>query len=154
MNGARVESINLSDGGVPKFSVPECLVQPSGLEGDRQRDLEHHGGPVRAVCLYSSELITAMKQEGHPIGVGLLGENLTLSGLDWSAIAPGTRLRVGAVELEVTQYTHPCRNIGYAFLKGDFSRVSQKVHPGWSRLYARVTTPGPVKVGDVVQVLT
>ena len=154
MNGARVESINRSDGGIPKSSVPECFVHSSGLEGDRQRNLKHHGGPDRAVCLYSSELITAMKQEGHPVGVGLLGENLTLSGLDWSAIVPGTRLRVGAIELEVTSYTQPCRNIAYAFLNGDFNRVSQKVHPGWSRLYARVTRPGLVKVGDVVQVLT
>jgi MOSC domain-containing protein YiiM len=154
MTRARVESINISDGGVPKSPVPECFVRTSGLEGDRQRDLKHHGGPERAVCLYSSELITAMKQEGHPIGAGLLGENLTLSGLDWSAIVPGTRLRVGAVELEATRYTQPCRHIGYAFLKDDFSRVSQKVHPGWSRLYARVTRPGFVKVGDDVEVLT
>jgi MOSC domain-containing protein YiiM len=150
----KVESINLSDGGVPKSPVPECFIHPSGLEGDRQRNLKHHGGPDRAVCLYSSDLITALKQEGHPMGVGLLGENLTLSGLDWSTIVPGTRLRVGAVELEVTNYTTPCRHIAYAFLKKDFSRVSLKVHPGWSRLYARVTRPGPVKVGDGVQVLT
>jgi MOSC domain-containing protein YiiM len=154
MNEARVESINRSDGGVPKSSVPECVVRASGLEGDRQRDLVHHGGPDRAVCLYSSERIAAMKGEGHPIAAGLLGENLTLTGLDWSAIVPGTRLRVGAVDLEVTKYTSPCKNIAYAFLNGDFTRVSQKVHPGWSRLYARVTKPGTVRVGDPVQVLT
>jgi MOSC domain-containing protein YiiM len=153
MNGARVESINRSDGGVPKASVPECVVRTSGLEGDRQRDLVHHGGPDRAVCLYSSERIAAMKGEGHPIDAGLLGENLTLSGLDWSAIVPGTRLRVGAVDLEITKYTSPCKNIAYAFLNGDFTRVSQKVHPGWSRLYARVTKSGTVRVGDPVQVL-
>jgi MOSC domain-containing protein YiiM len=94
MNMAKVESINLSDGGVPKIPVPACFIHTSGLEGDRQRNLEHHGGPDRAVCLFSTELITALKQEGHPIDVGLLGENLTVSGLEWSAIMPGTRLRV------------------------------------------------------------
>jgi len=29
-------------------------------------------------------------------------------------------------------------------------RVAQKVHPGWSRLYARVLREGSVQIGDAV----
>ena len=40
--------------------------------------------------------------------------------------------------LEVTRATSPCYKIAASFEAGDFARVSQKRHPGWSRLYARV----------------
>ena len=52
-----------------------------GLEGDRQRDLRFHGGPLRAVSLYSLELIEALQAEGHPIAPGAMGENLTMAGV-------------------------------------------------------------------------
>jgi MOSC domain-containing protein YiiM len=150
--GGVVHSINISDGGVPKHPIGACLVREGGLEGDRQRDRRYHGGPDRAVCLYSHELIEALQQEGHPIVPGAIGENLTLAGVEWSSVVPGVTLRVGDVELLVTSYTAPCRNIAAAFLDGRFVRVSQKVHAGWSRVYARVTRAGAVRTGDSVVV--
>lgn len=152
MTPGRVESINRSDGGVPKRPVAECEIRVTGLLGDRQRDLRYHGGPDRAVCLYSAERIAALREEGHSIEAGSIGENLTVSGLDWSALGPGVRLRVGPALLEVTKYASPCSNITEWFLEGDITRVSQKVRPGWSRVYARVLTPGRVEVGDAVAV--
>ncbi len=149
----RLHSIQVSDGGVPKRPVASCAVRHGGLDGDRQRDLEVHGGPERAVSLYSLEAIEALRAEGHPIAPGTTGENLTLSGLDWPALAPGARLRVGEAELEVTSYAAPCNNINASFSDARSVRVSQKVHPGWSRLYARVLVEGVVRVGDVVQVI-
>jgi MOSC domain-containing protein YiiM len=146
----RVASINRSDGGVPKQPVEACAVRILGLEGDRQRDHVHHGGPDRAVVLYSLERIAALQREGHPIAVGSIGENLTLSGLDWDALAPGARLRVGEVELELTRYASPCWNIAASFRDGAYERVSQKLYPGWSRLCARVLAPGRIEVGAPV----
>jgi MOSC domain-containing protein YiiM len=150
---AHVRSVNISSGGVPKRSVESCEVGLGGLSGDRQRDLRYHGGPDRAVCLYSFDLVAALRREGHPIEVGTIGENVSVSGLVWPDLMPGTRLRVGAVELQVTAYAHPCRKIAGSFRDARFERVSQKVHPGWSRLYARVTTPGRIAAGDAVQTL-
>jgi MOSC domain-containing protein YiiM len=95
----KVVSINRSSGGVPKQPVPECRVTESGLQGDRQRDLRFHGGPDRAVCLYPLESILALQREGHPIAPGTIGENLTVSGLDWSLMVPDVRLQVGEVVL-------------------------------------------------------
>jgi len=144
-------SINLSDGGVPKLPVSECEVTANGLEGDRQRDLHFHGGPGRAVSLFSLEKIRALQAEGHPIDAGTTGENFTVSGLDWDAVAPGATLRVGEVTLEVTNYAHPCANIAGSFEDGGYHRMSQQRQPGWSRVYARVVQPGRVQVSDEVE---
>ena len=82
-----ISSINVNpNGGVPKFPVESTRLLFSGVEGDRQNDLKHHGGPERAVCIYSLELIEALIHEGHPINEGAGGENLTISGLDWSML--------------------------------------------------------------------
>lgn len=152
MSEGRLVSINVSDGGVPKLPRQACLISRSGVAGDRQRDLEYHGGPLRAVCLFSQDLIQALQSEGHPIVPGAIGENLTLAGVDWSAMIPGARVEVGEVALELTSYADPCRNIGGSFKDRRAGRVSQKAHPGWSRLYARVTQEGTVRVGDRVRV--
>ncbi len=143
--------IILSDGGVPKRAVSRAEVISSGVLGDRQRNLEVHGGEQRAVCLYSLECILALQMEGHPIYPGAIGENITLSGLNWSQVVPGSHLRLGKeVWIEVTRYTSPCSNIAAAFKDGDYSRVSQKLHPGWSRVYGRVIQGGTIAIGDIV----
>jgi MOSC domain-containing protein YiiM len=125
-----------------------------GVAGDLQRDREHHGGPDRALCLFSMELIRALQAEGHPIAPGHIGENLTVEGLDWDAVAPGSRLLLGEdVLVEVTRYTSPCVNIRAAFTGGDYARVSQKRNPGASRVYARVLRTGAIRRGDPVRLL-
>ncbi|MET0556496.1 MAG: MOSC domain-containing protein [Vicinamibacteria bacterium] len=145
-----VHSINTSRGGVPKRPQPEAAVTADGLAGDRQRNRRYHGGPLRAVSLYSLERIRALQAEGHPADVGTMGENLTIAGLDWDRVRTGVRLAVGPVVLEVTKDAPPCKTIAGSFRDGAFARASQKVRPGWSRFYARVIREGVVRVGDVV----
>lgn len=146
-----VHQINVSDGGVPKQAVLKAKVTESGLEGDRQRNLKVHGGPDRAVCLYSFELLERLQAEGHPIDAGSSGENLTLAGLEWDLIRPGVRLAVGPeVRLEVMSYTVPCSHNAPWFRDGDYQRISQKRNPGWSRVYAKVRCEGVVSPGDEV----
>jgi MOSC domain-containing protein YiiM len=147
-----VSSVNVSDGGVPKTPVAGVMVRASGLDGDRQRDLRYHGGPERAVSLFSLDLIEALRAEGHPIAAGTTGENLTLSGVDWTRMVPGATVRVGQAVLVLTRYASPCQNIESSFRDGDVARIAQKVHPGWSRLYARVAEEGLVRPGDRVEV--
>ena len=148
----RIESINTSNGGVPKSSVFEALITEQGVAGDAQRDLRHHGGPDRAVLLFSLELIRALQQQGHPIAPGAIGENLTVSGLDWKALKPGIRLQIGGVQLRVTGYAAPCSKISGSFLDRDFERVSQNRYPGWSRVCTRVVTGGIVRPGGSVEI--
>jgi MOSC domain-containing protein YiiM len=150
----RLVQISISAGGLPKRAVPAARVSPDGIEGDAHRDREHHGGPDRAVCLYAQEAIDALRAEGHAIAPGTLGENLTVAGLDWGALGPGSRLLVGdRLLLEITRYTSPCLNIAPAFRDGKYGRVSQKLRPGWSRLYARVLAPGSIQASDPVRVV-
>jgi len=150
----RVVRINISPGGVPKLPVASARVTANGLEGDGHRDLEHHGGPERALCLFSLEQIRALQVEGHTVTPGAIGENLTLEGLDWERVQPGAVLELGErVRIEITRYTSPCFNIKPSFLGGDFARVSQKLHPGWSRVYAKVLQPGTISQGDPVRLL-
>lgn len=154
MSGGRIFQLNLSNGGVPKLAVREAVLTPGGLEGDRQRDLRYHGGPERALCLFALERVLELQAEGHPIFPGSAGENLTLVGLDWSRLSPGARLALGDEALvEVTSYTAPCKKIAASFKRGDFKRISQKVRPGHSRLYALVLRPGRLHVCDQVRVL-
>ena len=153
MSEGRIFQLNLSRGGVPKLAVREAVLTPAGLEGDRQRDLRYHGGPERALCLYALERVLELQAEGHPVFPGSVGENLTLAGLDWSRLAPGARLALGEEALvEVTSYTAPCKIIAASFTGGEFKRISQKLHPGHSRLYARVLRPGRLRTGDMVRV--
>ena len=146
----RITGLQRSNGGVPKLPVESAAVSGQGMEGDRQRNRRFHGGPDRALCLYSQERIDALVAEGHPIERGAVGENVTIAGLPWERVRPGARLTLGDVDVEVTSYTSPCTNIEGAFLDGRFARISQKVHPGWSRVYVRVLRSGTIRVGDRV----
>jgi len=153
MSNAHVHQISVSDGGVPKHPVAEARITTDGVEGDRQRSPKIHGGVDRAVCLYSLEVIEELGREGHSIAPGLAGENLTLAGIRWDALAPGDHVLIGdAVELEVASYTTPCRHNAQWFQDGNYRRMSQRDHPGWSRLYARVVREGLVRVGQTVEV--
>ena len=143
--------ISLSAGGVPKHAAYNASVDMFGLVGDQHRDLKHHGGPERAVCLFSLERILALQTEGNPIFPGSAGENVTVTGLDWETVVPGARIQLGEhVVLEVTRYTEPCSNIAPSFINGHFNRIHQNRNAGWSRVYTRVLQTGEITVGDKV----
>jgi MOSC domain-containing protein YiiM len=142
MNG-HIFQLNCSDGGVPKLAVREAVLTPTGLIGDRQAHPKIHGGPERA-----------LQAEGHPIYPGSVGENVTVAGLDWATLTPGQRLALGEeVLIEITSYAGPCQNIQASFVDHEFKRISQKIHPGQARLYARVLQTGRLAVGQTVRVL-
>jgi len=146
--------INTSPGGVPKLSTAEAHLSTDGLTGDKQKDLRYHGGPDRALCLYSLQRILELQKEGHPIIPGSVGENLTISGLEWSLIQKGDRFSIGQeAVIEITSYATPCRTIIASFADQNSNRISQKLYPGWSRLYARVITPGHLVSGQIVQLM-
>ncbi len=150
-----VVSINISPGGVPKGRVAVAKVSRLGLQNDDHHDKKGHGGPERAVCVYALERIHALQAEGHPIEIGTVGENVTVEGIDWDLVVPGSRIRLGdQVLLEVASYTDPCKTIRASFIDGKFVRISQKLHPGWSRVYTRVLSEGEIRSGDAVELAT
>ena len=151
MNGTLVQISVNPRGGVPKHRVLSARILSTQVEGDKQRQLKFHGGPERAVCLFSWEVIRSLQDEGHPIDCGTTGENLTISGVDWSTLRAGTQIKIGhEVLIELTRETTPCKNIAACFIDGDFNRIHHQLHPGESRWYARVLREGIVREGDAV----
>src|SRR2546423_5034358 len=149
-----IHQLNCADGGVPKRPVAAAELTATGLVGDRQAHPDIHGGPERALCLYALERIAALQREGHPIYPGSVGENVTVAGLDWAQIAPGMRLALGdEVVIEITRPANPCNSLVASFIGGEFKRIAQKLHPGESRLYARVIRTGRLAAGQTVRVL-
>ncbi len=153
MPHAIVYRINVNpQGGVPRYAIAQTEITFAGVRGDRQKDRQHHGGSLQTVSLYALELIHALRAEDHPIDVGTTGENLTLQGLDWARVQIGDQLAIGErVLLEITDYATPCKTIAASFTDQQFKRISHKLYPGWSRLYARVLCEGTVRSGDPVE---
>jgi MOSC domain-containing protein YiiM len=150
----RLHSIQISDGGVPKLPVESAVVRFDGVSGDRQADRRYHGGPDRAVSLFSREVIEHLRAEGHPIAPGTTGENLTIAGLPWERVLPHAFLGIGSrVLLEVSEHVKPCKTIAASFREGRFDRIAPRKHPTETRMYARVIREGEVRTGDLVELL-
>lgn len=139
--------LNTSDGGMPKRAVPEAWVGRGGVAGDRQRNLKYHGGPDRAVCIYSEELYRRLRGEGVEVGHGAVGENFTTSGIDLGALTAGDRLRVGACVVQITDVRVPCKQLD------QWHPRLKKIITGHSGWVARVLEEGMVRPGDGIEVL-
>lgn len=146
---ARVASLHVSRGGVPKAHVDSVDVNISGVDGDKQANRTHHGRPWQAVCIWSRDIVDAFATAGHPIGAGYAGENVSVSGIDWSLVRPGTIIDIGSASIRVTAYSIPCKHNAAWFADRDFMAMSHE--RGWvSRVYGLVLQPGHARVGDSV----
>lgn len=154
-----VASVNVNAGGVPKPPVDDARILRRGLDGDGHTNPEPiHGGPDAAVCLYAQEAIERVREDGHQGFPGAYGENLTLLGIDWAALAPGDRIEIGEAGgggaiLELVDDSTPCQSIAHWFTAGRISRISWKAHPEDARWYARVLREGPVAPSMPVRIL-
>jgi hypothetical protein len=150
--GARGEVAGLfaSGGGVPKHSIDEALIGARGVAGDRQAERQHHGRVWQALCLWSADVVDALRAEGHPIEPGRAGENVSVRGLDWTLVRPGVRMAIGDVLAEVSAYSAPCKKNAEWFTGGNFRRMGHDGYPGSSRVYASVLRDGAVRAGDGV----
>jgi MOSC domain-containing protein YiiM len=148
----RVESLQASGGGVPKASIPIAEIGPAGMIGDVQSNRKHHGRPWQAICLYSSDLIDELRREGHPITPGGTGENITVSGVDWTRMRGGLTITIGDVALRTTATAIPCHQIAGCFMDRHSDRIHHADHPGWARWYASVLSGGTVSRGDTITV--
>jgi MOSC domain-containing protein YiiM len=144
----QIVGLHTSKGGVPKKGIQSAEAGIRGFEGDLQRSRQHHGRPWQALCLWADETITKLQAEGHPIARGLAGENITLSGIDFTQATCGSLFVCGDLVAELTLFTLPCSKNAKWFLNGDFNRMHHAAEPGVSRMYASVLVPGRVSVGD------
>jgi MOSC domain-containing protein YiiM len=139
--------ISRSKGGIPKFAAEgPVMLTASGIEGDSQRDLRHHGGPDKAVLMIAAELLDELVAQGFPVYPGALGENLTVSGIDPRDLRAGKRFRIGDdAVIQLTTLREPCANL----LVYGRSIIKHLAQPGCvaGGFYARVITPGLLTPG-------
>ena len=157
----QVQQINvkpdtLGEVGLPKMAVELANLTVSGIDGDynRFRKKKKNNDPDMAIMILCTDILSQLNQEGWPAQPGDLGENLTLTGMDYASIEPGQQYKIGDVTLEISIICDPCSNLyilpyvgnerGPAFIKTLMNRR------GW---YARVLTPGAIKLGDSVTIL-
>lgn len=133
--------------GLPKKAIATADIGWRGVRGDVQRARAHHGRPWQALCLWSTDALDTLRNEGHPIAPGFAGENITVSGVPADAFRPGCRFRIGALEGFLTSYSIPCSQNSGWFADGDFSRIHFE-RGDQSRVYAMVTATGSIAVGD------
>jgi hypothetical protein len=140
-----VVSVNRPTGG-PSPADASVAMPPNDLACGTTRP--DRRAPYRAVSLWSAEIIDQLAAEGHAVGIGTAGENLTVSGLDWSSLRPGTRILAGTTLLELSYPMDPQAWEGSWFTDGDPSRLDHAQHPARARWSAWVRRPGQVRIGD------
>lgn len=127
-------------------------VGPLGLAGDDQADKRHHGGPQQAVYALAFGEYEHWRQElAREIPIGLMGENLTIEGLDDTTICIGDIFRIGTTELQVSKTRAPCATLAMAMEDPTFPKrflARLRVGP-----YFRVLKEGELGVGDRVEKL-
>lgn len=153
MNGI-VEQLSISKGGVPKYPMLQAWAGPLGLEGDVQRHTEIHGGPLQALLLISREDLDALREDGFPVVPGSLGENLTVSGIDFRQLRPGMRLRAGDAIVELTRVRRPCAQLEI-YNGGETGRIQKAMLAVAARsgFYAAVLQAGAIRPGDPISLI-
>jgi MOSC domain-containing protein YiiM len=118
-----------------------------GLAGDQQANRRVHGGPDKAVCVYSLDHAPWWRDTlGEPgWGAGAVGENFTVSGQTETSVCLGDVYEVGSALVQVSQPRSPCRTLARRWNRPDLpKRVVQSGRSGW---YLRVLRDGRVETG-------
>jgi MOSC domain-containing protein YiiM len=151
-----------------KSPQTHATVGTLGLAGDAQKETKHHGGPMKAVLLYSAAhyalwdavlrphaathaaALRGMSNETDASNYtfGAFGENLTVDGLSEHTVCLGDTWRIGTCELQITEPRGPCGTLTRRWLRPALLReVQQTAAAGW---YNAVTRDGAVEPGDDV----
>tara|TARA_B100001250_G_scaffold56233_1_gene43433 strand:+ start:85 stop:546 length:462 start_codon:yes stop_codon:yes gene_type:complete len=150
---ASILGLFVSQGGVPKLPVDSLFIDKSGCFGDKQNDLKHHGGEDKAVCIIQNSIICDLQEKGHPIKPGSTGENILIGGSNVGEISSGTVIKFSELEIQITQDAPPCKTISESFNHGEFTLISHKKYPQFTRWYARVLKPGTVSIDDEYKII-
>ncbi len=128
-------------------------LSETNLDGDGQADLVHHGGPDRAVLLYSSEHYPTWENRfARPLNYGSFGENFTVSTADEKTVSIGDIWVSDDIEIEVSQPRLPCFKLARRLdLPGLNLEVVEKRNGGW---YARVLKQGNVERGKKLKLMS
>ncbi len=123
------------------------------LDGDRQADLNVHGGEFKAVYCYPVAHYDYWRRElpGRELPTAIFGENFTVDASKMQSpledsVHLGDRFCVGSAELIVTQPRLPCYKLGIRFQMDDM--VKRFLASGRTGFYFAVTREGEVGADD------
>jgi MOSC domain-containing protein YiiM len=123
-------------------------LRTTNLDGDRQADLIHHGGPDKAVLAYSAEHYADWRQTMNILSLpfGAFGENFTVEGVSEADVCIGDIWQVGdEAVVQVSQPRQPCWKLARRWrIKSLALQVQQTGRTGW---YFRVLKEGVVAAG-------
>ena len=130
--------------GERKRPVPRITLQKNhGVSGDA-----HAGDWHRQVSLLAQESIDKMRALGLDVLAGDFAENITTSGMDLVALPVGTRLKIGAALLEVTQIGKECHNrCAIYYQAGDCVMPKEGI-------FAKVLEGGEISAEDRITTVT
>jgi MOSC domain-containing protein YiiM len=129
----------------------------SGIAGDMQGDVKHHGGPEKAIHHYAFDHYARWKAElaGRSActfdAPGAFGENFSTLGVNEADVNVGDTYGVGTAVIQVSQARQPCWRLNVRFALEDMAlRVQTSGRTGW---YYRVLEPGAASEGDGLELL-
>jgi len=166
LNSASVLSVQIGDvaplgpEGVPSGFVKRPVAGPVrvgklNIEGDKQADLQVHGGPDKAVYAYAAAnyplWIQDFPEHASRLNPGVFGENLTILHLTEAEICVGDIHGIGTARLQVCQPRQPCFKLRLRF--GDNRMPRAMVRSGRSGWYYRILDEGVLSAGDAVRLI-
>ena len=136
------------ESGIFKFGIDgPVLLGETNLVGDGQADLRVHGGPDRALLLYSAENYPAWEERfGRHLGYGSFGENFTVSKVTEHDVCLGDIWVSDEIKIEVSQPRLPCFKLARRLDRPGLNlEVVANRKGGWS---ARTLKRGHVQQGQ------
>ena len=142
------------------FKLPVAgpvFLGAEGVTGDEQADLTVHGGPDKAVCVYSADHYPAwtgiLWPDSSPDcgAFGAFGENLSVSGVTEDDVCIGDVWAAGDVRVQVTQPRQPCWKLARKWRIHDL--IDQVVRTGRTGWYFRVLREGEVAAGSTLSLV-
>ncbi len=113
------------------------------LDGDAQANTVRHGGPNKAVSVYSYNHYPYWEKElGQTLPFGSFGENLTVANLIESEVCIGDIYQIGEAIVQVTQPRPPCHKLAKKFHRSELPVLFQTT--GFTGFYLRVLQEGMV----------
>lgn len=141
----KVVAINTSDKkGMRKKPIKEALIKADyGIEGDAHASSEWH----RQVSLLALESIKKMQALGLNVKPGDFAENITTEGLNLLELPIGTKMKVGEVEMEVSQIGKECHTrCAIYYQAGDCVMPKEGI-------FVKVIKGGKIKEGDKIDII-
>lgn len=135
--------------GILKKAVPgTVMLRTFNLDGDRQADLNVHGGRDKALYAYSIGAYADWRRlrPQDDFAPGAMGENLGVDDLDEGAIRVGDSFEIGAALVQATQPRFPCQKLAAKFQDPHILR--QFMELGRPGVYFRVLREGLIRAGD------